>query len=84
MTSGTSGSVQYRVAVSKTEEIVEGPDDAELIVNVPLSVVTSDAFDATAEFMRGRLKAAGSTGALFKLLASGAVDAELNRLASRP
>jgi hypothetical protein len=76
--------VQYRVVVTKSDELVAGPDDADLVVTVPLSVVSGGSFDATAEYMRGRLKAAGSTGLLFDLLSSGVAASELSRLASRP
>ena len=73
--------VQYRVALSKKEERVEGPDDATVVVTVPLAEVTADGFDPTVAFMRGRLKSTGSTGALFTLLESGAVADALARLA---
>ena len=77
-------SVQYRVVVGKKDEIVEGPDDAELVVSVPLTEVLADGFDPAVAFMQGRLKSTGSTGRLFELLRSGEVAAELSRLAARP
>jgi len=77
-----SGSVQYRVVVAKKDERVSGPDDAEIVVTVPISVAEADDFDATTEFMRGRLKAAGHTGSILELLKSGAASEELSRLAS--
>jgi hypothetical protein len=83
MTGGESRQVQYRVAVSKADELVSGPDDADLIVSVPLQVVTQSGFDATTEFIRGRLKAVGPTGVLFDVLSDGAASAELTRLASQ-
>ena len=77
-------SVQYRVVVGKKDERVEGPDDAELVVSVPLDVVGADDFDATVAFMRGRLKATGPTGPLFEVLRSGEAASQLSELAARP
>src|SRR5690606_35837187 len=53
------GPVQYRVVVGKRDERVAGPDGAAIVVSVPLVVAAADGFDATVEFMRGNLKAAG-------------------------
>lgn len=77
-------SVQYRVVVAKKDERVDGPDDAAIVVTVPVAVAVADDFDATVEFMRGRLKAAGHTGRVLDLLKSGDATAAINRLASRP
>ena len=77
-------SVQYRVVVSKLDERVEGPDDAALVVTIPLAEARDGAFDATVAFMRGRLKSTGSTGALFDVLRSGAAADAIRRLASQP
>jgi hypothetical protein len=68
--------------VSKGDERVSGPDDAAVVVTVPIAVVTGEGFDPTAEYMRGRLKATGHTGVLFSTLADGSARAELVRLAS--
>lgn len=76
--------VQYRVIVTKSDERVEGPDDAELVVTVPLAEAQDDEFDATVSYMRGRLKSTGSTGALFDVLKSGAAGEAIRRLASQP
>ena len=75
--------VQYRVVVGKKDERVEGPDDAAVVVTVPMDVVAADGFDATFEYMRGRLKSTGSTGALLALLKSGRAQAELAAIATR-
>ena len=72
--------VQYRVVVGKKDERVDGPDDAEVVITVPLDVVRSAGFDATVEYMRGKLKAAGHTGRLLELLKSGDATAALVRL----
>src|SRR5690606_9265511 len=78
----TSGSVQYRVVVAKKDERVDGPDDADVVVTVPLDVAAAGEFDATVEFMRGRLKASGHTGVLLDVLASGDATRAVARLAS--
>jgi hypothetical protein len=77
-------SVQYRVVVAKKDERVDGPDGADIVITVPVAVAADPDFDATVEFMRGRLKAAGHTGAVLELLRSGDATAELSRLASQP
>ena len=77
-------SVQYRVVLGKKDERVEGPDDADVVVTAPFDVVSADGFDATVEFMRGRVKASGHTGRLLDLLKSGDATSSLSRLASRP
>jgi hypothetical protein len=76
--------VQYRVVLGKKDELVEGPDDAELVLTVPADVVRADDFDAAVAFMQGRLKTSGPTGPLFELLRSGTAGAELSKLADRP
>lgn len=73
-------SIQYRVAVSKKEEIVEGPDDADVVVTVGAADVATD---PTVAYMQGKLKATGHTGVLLRALAAGDVAAALSRLASR-
>jgi len=75
-----SGSVQYRVQISKGNERISGPDGAELVITVPLKVADSDDFDPTVAFMRGQLKAVGSTGALFEELSSGEAGATIRNL----
>jgi hypothetical protein len=77
-------SVQYRLVVGKKDERVEGSDDADLVLTVPLAVVQDVGFDATVAFMQGRLKSAGPTGPLFDLLRSGEAEAALTKLAGRP
>lgn len=77
-------SVQYRVVVAKKDERVEGPDDADVVVTAPVAIAAADDFDATVEFMRGKVKATGHTGALLDLLRSGDATAVLSRLASQP
>ena len=77
-------SVQYRVVVAKKDERVDGPDDADIVVSVPVAVAAETDFDATVEFMRGRLKATGHSGQVLDLLKSGAATSALSRLASNP
>ena len=73
--------VQYRVVFGKKDEAVDGPDDADLVLTVP---VADAATQPEVAFMQGRLKAAGNTGALFDLFRSGQAASDLSRLASRP
>jgi hypothetical protein len=65
-------SVQYRVVVAKKDERVDGPDDADIVVTVPVADAAADGFDATVAYMRGKLKASGNTGEILDLLKSGA------------
>jgi hypothetical protein len=76
-------SVQYRVVVAKKDERVEGPDDATIVFSVPVGVAAAPGFDATVEFMRGRVKATGHSGEVLELLKSGAATEALSRLASQ-
>ena len=76
-------SVQYRVVVAKKDERVDGPDDAEIVVTVPVAVAAAADFDATVEFMRGRLKATGHSGEVLDLLKSGDATTAISRLASQ-
>ena len=64
-------SVQYRVVVAKKDERTAGPDDADIVVTVPLEVAGDEGFDPTVAYMRGKLKAAGHTGRILDLLKSG-------------
>lgn len=73
---------QYRVEVTKKDVRTAGPDDAEIVIMVPLGVAADPGFDATVEFMRGRLKASGHTGQILDLLKSGAATAALAALAA--
>jgi hypothetical protein len=75
--------VQYRVFIAKSNELVEGPDDADIVVTVPLDEVRDPSFDPTVAYMRGKLKTTGSTGAFFDVLRAGEVAEALSRLASR-
>jgi len=65
-------SVQYRVVVAKKDERIDGPDDADIVVTVPIVDAAADGFDPTVAFMRGKLKASGDTGEILGLLKSGA------------
>jgi hypothetical protein len=71
-------SVQYRVAFGKNDEVVEGPDDAELVI----SIAAADASLAPeVAFMLGKLKNTGATGALFAVLSDGSAGEAIRRLA---
>ena len=73
--------VQYRIAFGKNDEVVEGPDGADVIVTM---AAADAAIDPTVAFMQGKLKSTGSTAALFDVLRSGEASAAITRLASRP
>jgi hypothetical protein len=75
----TTSSIQYRVAKGKKEEIVEGPDDAEVVINIAAGDLE---LGANVAYMRGKLKATGHTGVLLRALASGEVDGALSAIAS--
>ena len=73
--------IQYRVAFSKKDEAIDGPDDAEVVV----TIAAADAgLDPTVAFMQGKLKSTGSTNALLEVLRNGDAAAVITRLASRP
>jgi hypothetical protein len=75
-----SASVQYRVVVAKKDERVDGPDDADIVVTVPVVDAAVDGFDPTVAFMRGQLKASGTTGKVFEVLKSGDAAAAIARI----
>ncbi len=72
--------IQYRVNFAKKDEVVEGPDDADIIVSIAAADV---GIEPTVAFMQGKLKTTGPTGAFFELLKSEAVGATLERLGTR-
>jgi putative sterol carrier protein len=74
-------SVQYVLSFSKKDEVIEGPDDADVVVRIDAKHAD---LDPTVAFMRGKLKAEGSTRALFEALWSGDAAQIISRLASRP
>jgi hypothetical protein len=72
-------SVQYRVAFGKKDEVVEGPDGADVVI----TIAAADAgLDPSVAYMQGKLKAAGHTGVLFDALRNGDAAAAIARLAS--
>lgn len=78
----TATTFQYRVVVAKKDERVEGPDDADVVVTVPVAAVGAEGFDPTVAYMQGVLKSTGPTGPLLTALRDGTVAAALTRLAS--
>jgi putative sterol carrier protein len=73
-------SVQYKVVVAKKDERVDGPDDAEIVITVPIVDAAAEDFDPTVAFMRGKLKAAGDTGEILDLLKSPAAAVAIKAL----
>jgi hypothetical protein len=67
----SSGTIQYRVVLGKKDQIVIGPDDADVVITIPKE---DCGLDPAVAYMQGRLKAAGHTGVLFEALRSGAVE----------
>jgi putative sterol carrier protein len=76
-------SVQYRVVVAKKDERIDGPDDADIVVTVPVVDAAADGFDPTVAFMRGKLKASGNTGEVLELLKSGAAASAIAALVTQ-
>jgi len=72
--------VQYRVVVAKKDERVDGPDDADIVVTVPMVDAASEGFDPAVAYMRGTLKAAGDTGQILDVLRSGAAATAISAL----
>jgi hypothetical protein len=77
-------SVQYRVIVGKKDERVDGPDDADVVISVPLADAAADDFDPTVAYMRGVLKASGHTGRVLDVLAGGDASRAIAALVSSP
>jgi hypothetical protein len=77
-------SIQYRVVVGKKDERVDGPDDADVVLTVPLVDAAAPGFDPTVAFMRGVLKASGHTGQVLDILKSGEAAAAIASLAATP
>ena len=76
--------VQYRVVVGKKDEIVDGPDDADVVITVPLDDVRDAGFDPTVAYMQGRLKSTGlDRRALRRCCAPATSATALSRLASQ-
>lgn len=71
--------IQYRIAKSKKEEVIDGPDDADVVITIAATDVTTD---PNVAYMQGKLKATGHTGVLLRALESGEVATALSRLAS--
>ncbi|MEY3092301.1 MAG: hypothetical protein RIU67_1084 [Actinomycetota bacterium] len=72
--------LQYRVVRGKNDDMVEGPDDAEVVVTVSLADAT---LDPSVAFMLGKLKNTGPSGPLFDALSSGEAAAALARLVAQ-
>lgn len=66
-----AATVQYRVVVAKKDERADGPDDADVVMTVPLADASADGFDPAVAFMRGKLKATGPSSSILAALKSG-------------
>ena len=69
--------IQFHIVLGRRDEIVHGPDDADLIVTIGRDAVS---LDPAVAYMQGKLKAAGHTGLLFDALQSGQIARELAAL----
>jgi hypothetical protein len=69
--------VQVRLALSKREERVDGPDDADVVVTIG---VADAAVEPAVAYMQGKLKATGHTGQFIEALQSGEIAAAVARL----
>ena len=78
--SNTKSKIQYRVAKGKKDEVIEGPDDADVVVSIAAGDLE---LGANVAYMRGKLKSTGHNGILLRALASGEIDAALSAIASR-
>jgi hypothetical protein len=74
----TAPAIQYRVVRGKRDEMVDGPDDATVVITIALADV---GLDPTVAYMQGKLKAAGHTGVLLDALRSGEIGRALTALA---
>jgi hypothetical protein len=77
-------SVQYRVVIAKKDERVDGPDNADVVITVPVADAAADDFDPTVAYMRGVLKASGHTGVVLDELKSGAAATAIAALVAQP
>jgi hypothetical protein len=75
-----TGTVRAHVVVGKKDERVEGPEDADIVVTVPLADAE---LDPAVAYMQGKLKAVGHTGLLFELLRSGEVGRAVRAAAAQ-
>ncbi|HEY1280370.1 MAG TPA: hypothetical protein VGF22_11915 [Acidimicrobiales bacterium] len=66
--------MRFHIVLGRRDEIVRGPDGADLVITVNRADV---GLEPTVAYMQGRLKAVGNTGLLFEALRSGAVAKEL-------
>ena len=61
--------MQFHIVLGRRDELVRGPDGADLVITVNRADV---GLEPTVAYMQGRLKAAGHTGVLFEAFRSGA------------
>lgn len=71
--------IQFRVVVGKSDERVDGPDDADVVATIALADLS---LDPSVAFMLGKLKSSGPIGPLFDALSSGEARRRLDALSS--
>ncbi len=74
-----AGTVQYHNVIGKKDEIVVGPDGADVVFTI---AKLDCGLDPNVAYMRGKLKAVGHTGMVFDVLRSGAAAEVLSAYAS--
>ena len=65
-----AATIQVRIVAVKKDELVIGPDDADVVVSIGKADVS---LDPTVAYMQGKLKATGHTGVLLDALRSGEI-----------
>ena len=69
--------IQFRVIVGKSDERVDGPDDADVVATIARGDLS---LDPSVAFMLGKLKSTGPTGPLFDALSNGEARRRLDAL----
>lgn len=69
--------IQFRVIVGKSDERVDGPDDADVVATIARADLS---LDPSVAFMLGKLKSTGPTGPLFDALSNGEARRRLDAL----
>lgn len=69
--------IQFRVIVGKSDERIDGPDDADVVATIARADLS---LDPSVAFMLGKLKSTGPTGPLFDALSNGEARRRLDAL----
>ena len=69
--------IQFRVIVGKSDERIDGPDDADVVATIARADLS---LDPSVAFMLGKLNSTGPTGPLFDALSNGEARRRLDAL----